>query len=164
MRASTLSLRPDAGTRGFTLIELMVTIAILGILASLAEPAYTSVIANQRVKTAASDMYISLTSARSEALKRNANITIAPVGSSWQSGWVVQTASNATLSRVVAPSDVTVGTTTDSSLPASIVYTASGRLQGSSAPSFLISSPHTSSKRCVSIDLSGRPYIKASAC
>src|SRR5438094_10037688 len=76
---------------GFTIIELMTTMVILGILITIAIPSFNDLIVSTRVKGAASDIYGALTFARSEALKRNINVTVGPVtaGGQWVNGWQV---------------------------------------------------------------------------
>jgi prepilin-type N-terminal cleavage/methylation domain-containing protein len=74
---------------GFTLIELMVTITIVGILLAIGVPSFRGFVAGQRVKTASYDISSVLTYARSEALKRNADVVITPNTGGWQNGWCV---------------------------------------------------------------------------
>lgn len=62
------------GSRGFTLVELMVTVAVLGIIAVVAVPAMTDMINNSRVRGASEEVTGALQLARSEALKRNQRI------------------------------------------------------------------------------------------
>jgi len=156
--------RPKLGRQGFTLAELLIVMAIVGILASLAAPAFSQFIKSQRIKSMASDLNASLTLARSEAIKRNANATITPTGT-WQGGWQI-TVPN--LSPPPAP-DIVVETHSaftglTVSGPAAVTYQSSGRVQGTTAPTFTISATGVSDQRCVSVDLSGRPNVKASAC
>jgi prepilin-type N-terminal cleavage/methylation domain-containing protein len=65
------------GSFGFTLVELIVTLTIVGILSALAGPAITTLIANQRLSGQANDLLADLTYSRSEAVKRSSGFTIA---------------------------------------------------------------------------------------
>lgn len=60
--------------RGFTLIELMVTVAILGVLLSMGVSGYQTWIANSRARTTAESIQNGLSLARSEAIRRNAKV------------------------------------------------------------------------------------------
>lgn len=65
-----LSRRP----RGVTLIELVIAIAIFGILMMLAVPAFTTFLQNTKVKNAAETTMHGLNLARAEAVRRNATV------------------------------------------------------------------------------------------
>jgi len=80
--------------RGVTLIELIVTISIAGILLSMAMPSFTSIINSTRLTTYANEWVAALNLARSEAVKRGVQISIRRKGSTnqnWDSGWDVFT-------------------------------------------------------------------------
>jgi type IV fimbrial biogenesis protein FimT len=84
------SSRRGAGTRGFTLIEAMVVLAIVAILAGLAGPSFRQLIGTMQAKSASFDLINDLALARSEALKRNERVRIRPAGDGdWSAGWVV---------------------------------------------------------------------------
>lgn len=88
-------------TLGFTAIELLITIAILGVLAALASPSLRDTVERWRVRQALEGMTATVYYARSEAIKRGGNITIrkeanntggctaAPTNEDWGCGWVV---------------------------------------------------------------------------
>lgn len=65
-----------AANKGFTLIELLVTVALFGILAAIAVPFMGDLIAERRVATSAQEFMAAHRLARSEAIKRGANIVI----------------------------------------------------------------------------------------
>lgn len=153
--------RLRAAQSGFTMTELLAVVAIIGILASLAAPSFSEMIKNQKVKSMATDLNASLALARSEALKRNRDVTLAPTtAGSWQSGWQIADPDN--VGSNIDVHSAFAGLTATG--PDSVVYRSSGRIQGGVAPAFNISAEGTSTQRCVSVDLSGRPYVKAVAC
>lgn len=68
--------RSRKGDGGFTLIELIVTVLVLGILASIAAPSWLAFINNQRVRTVNDRVLQSLRSAQSEAKRTKRDVTI----------------------------------------------------------------------------------------
>jgi type IV fimbrial biogenesis protein FimT len=84
--------------RGFTLIELMVTMAILVILATLAAPSFQQTIASSRLTSTTNELFTSLTQARTDAVRQGKRMTICVSndGSScatastvtWSAGWI----------------------------------------------------------------------------
>lgn len=82
-----LDLQNNQRQQGFTLIELMIAITLLGILLSIALPSYRSFIQNSRIRNAAESISNGLQVARAEAVKRNAPVQFKlQVDSSWSVG------------------------------------------------------------------------------
>lgn len=83
---------------GFTLIELMVTIAILAIVLTIATPSFTNIILSNRIDSIAHELHDGLQLARSEAIMRkgavrvcrsNADNDDCAAGSDWTAGWLI---------------------------------------------------------------------------
>lgn len=82
---------------GFTLVELMVTLAVGFILLTVAVPVYSDLLKNSRLKTQANDFVTSLQLARSEAIKRNNYVTVCKSANGsacassggWEQGWII---------------------------------------------------------------------------
>jgi len=148
--------------RGFTLLELMAAVAVAAILVGVGVPSYQRFIATQRVKTAVSTLNYSLLYARSEAIKRNAVVEVAPVGNCWQDGWEVSV-DGTVLAREAGYPDLMIAA---SAAPApALSYNAEGRVEGAATP-FQVSSRGSDdvARRCVSVDLSGLPSVQAATC
>ncbi|MFD2273237.1 GspH/FimT family pseudopilin [Undibacterium arcticum] len=75
--------------KGFTLIELMITLTIAAILLAIGVPSFRSLIQNQRMTTTVNDLFffaINLT--RSQALQMGGRVDLAPIDNAdWSKGW-----------------------------------------------------------------------------
>jgi len=69
---------------GFTLIELMVVLSVIGIMAALAFPSFSQQILQDRVVTTANQLNSAYKFARSEAVKRDKPINLVVSNNSWQ--------------------------------------------------------------------------------
>lgn len=151
--------RAPLAMRGFTMVELMITIAILAVLAAMAVPSFSRLMASQKVGNSASDLYIALVKARGEAIKRNANVVLAPAGGDWGNGWQITDQASGT----VVDTHGSLGGTTVTG-PASVIYQGSGRIQGAVTPFELSSTVSGVTPRCITVNLTGRPSVEAAAC
>ena len=83
--------------RGFTIIELMITVAIVGILVAAAAPGYQDWVATTRLNSHTNEFVTALHYARSEAVKRNVAVSVCKTSSgadcvttgTWAQGWMV---------------------------------------------------------------------------
>ncbi len=76
--SSVVSVAALARPAGFTLIELIVSVAVLAIVIILAVPSLTNLMLDAGLKTTAIDVHNTMAYARSEAIKRNAIVDIIP--------------------------------------------------------------------------------------
>jgi type IV fimbrial biogenesis protein FimT len=141
-------------SKGFTLVEVMVVLAILAILLGIGMPGYRTLIAQQRVKTTATDLHSALALARSEAIKRNRMVTLSPSVDGWSAGWAIaspEAGQPALLNHIQVSGVVIVG-------PADVAFSASGRRpSGAVDVVFVVSSADDGDKvSCVTLAIDGR--------
>ncbi len=85
---------------GFTLIELMITLIVMGVVIFIAVPNFADLIRNNRLTTSSNELVIAMQIARSEAVKRSADVTVCARASdgsqtcsnnagTWPDGWLV---------------------------------------------------------------------------
>jgi len=90
-------LTPSARQHGFTLVELIVTIALLAILTTLAIPSFSEMLRQWRRDSATRELTTTLQLARSESIKSSRQIVVCPStdqescadGTEWNTGWIV---------------------------------------------------------------------------
>lgn len=76
--------------RGFTLIELIITVTIAAIVLAIGVPSFQGMMRNNRITAHTNDFLSSLNLARSEAIKRGQRVALAPtVAGDWGQGWTV---------------------------------------------------------------------------
>jgi len=74
---------------GFTLVELILTVAIIGIVLGIGLPSFQSMIINNRLTAQANSLVGALNLARSESIKRNKLVVVGKTGTNWKDGWEV---------------------------------------------------------------------------
>lgn len=104
--------------RGFNILELMVTLTVAAVALGLGIPTFTEVLANNRMAGAANDLITSIHTARTEAVKRRATVTLC-ASSNWSdanpncnlgggaAGWIAFFDANGDVS-VDAPGDTVI--------------------------------------------------------
>lgn len=146
-------------SRGFTLIELMVVVTIAALMLGLGIPSFKSFLAGQRVKTAAGDFANAAIYARSEAIKRNAEVSLAAAAGGWKDGWSVKAGALALSEQAAFPALAMTSAVTE------VVYLGNGRIKEQVQVSSLqVSAEGASSARCIAFDLSGLPRSRLGNC
>jgi type IV fimbrial biogenesis protein FimT len=103
-----ITARPRAWNSGagFTLVELIVTVSVASVLLAVAVPSFNEMIVSSRLTAQSNDMLAAINLARSEAIKRNASVTLCRAEASsttcaagagvWQN-WIIRTNAGAVL-------------------------------------------------------------------
>ncbi len=144
---------------GFSLIEIMVVVAVMVVLAGVGVPAMQEMVVNQRIKTTTSDLFSSILRARSEAIKRNTDVSMTP-SASWNTGWTIPSpnAGEPALLNLSTRSSIVVAGPANG-----ITFSSAGRLKGTGNVTFNVSSTK-GTPRCITIDLGGRPNVQPHSC
>ena len=142
------------GARGFTLVELMIVLAVVAIFASLAGPSFRELTATQKVRSAVSALNESLWLARSEAIKRNADVAFE--FDDVADGWTIQSG-GATLHTQDPFSSVASGA-------ARFVFNGYGRLTERDGVPLTVQVSDAGVAQCVTVTSTGRTTAEDGAC
>lgn len=128
---------------GFTLIELIVTLAIGVLLMAVAIPSLTTYKRNAELTSAANSLIAGMNAARGEAMKRGLNAMVVPAnnGSDWNQGWIVFVDNNK--SQTYSSTDTLV--LSQAALPSTLSVTATG--SASDSPPYIMFDASGYSKR-----------------
>lgn len=150
---------------GFTLIEMMVTIAVMAILLAIAVPSFTNATLGSKLSSYANSFVASAHLARSEAIKRNAAVTLcastdgascATTGG-WQQGWIVLSGTTVIQRQQALPAGMLF---TEAGGVLSIIYQSSGINATSTTLTLCRATPSVGSQqREISISATGRPSV-----
>ncbi len=83
----TITMKYRRSARGFTLIELIIVLLIVAVLAAVGVPMLSEFVADQRVRTTASDIVGEIAFARAKAIEQSRRVYIERTGVSWNNGW-----------------------------------------------------------------------------
>lgn len=158
---------------GFTLLELMITIAIAAILLAIALPSFQSSLRSNRVATATNEALASLSLARSEAIRntRGAGVCASADGSScgadWNSGWLVW--SDADGDGVIDAGEIVrysqgKASVTMTGSAATLNFDRRGRASGGLQTISIAPSDATTPARCITINMTGQTRVAQAAC
>lgn len=163
---------------GFTLVELMIGLVIAAILLTVAVPAFTTFIQNNRVTSQANELVTALNLARSEAVGRGSSISVCPSsdgatctgGTDWAIGWIVvrDSANSGAVSITGTPLRIWGSLAGGSTLsgPAFVRFLSTGGAGAGTAPSFSLSIPDCTGDlaRAVQINAAGRVQATPASC
>ena len=172
-------------TKGFTLIELMMGIALAAILVTMAAPSFNSAMKNNKIVAETNELIADINFARSEAVKRGIRVvlcrSVSPSNSTpscggstsnWSSGWLVfadtdadnvYTAANDILVRIGNPADVDVTIKTNNAADQDLIYNPDGTTStGGNVAVFAICDGRGKDHgRQVQVSATGRPRLVA---
>jgi type IV fimbrial biogenesis protein FimT len=88
---SDLHLRGTVATpAGFSLVELMVTLAVAAILLGIGIPGFSELIENQKIAATTADFVAAINLTRSAAIQRGMRVDLVPAdGKNWAAGWII---------------------------------------------------------------------------
>ena len=160
--------RKPGASQGFTLVELMVTVAVMVILAAIAMPSMTALINNVRVSGQTEELVASLQLARAEAIRRNARVTVCAgtgIVCSGSATWGNWTVFGRDTTAAIATTDVIRNTAANASVDvtgpaAGIIYKPSGMIDTLQT----LQVGHAGNDRCISVLVSGVVTVTRGAC
>lgn len=149
-------------SQGFTLFELMMTLAVVGVVAALSVPMFGDIVKNNRLATQVNNMLASLNYARNETVTRGANVRLEPIvaGTDWTAGWRVRVDGNndgdfSDTEDMVLRNFEEVESSSLTSSVNTITYSPEGQAQSTATLTLVANECTDGHKRVVNVKLSG---------
>ena len=145
--------------RGFTVIELMIAILVLGVLVTIAAPSFAEILKQNRLAAQTNSIVASLNYARGETINQGTDVFITPntAGTNWSGGWVVR---SGTIGGPILRTFDGFENSTLTASSATINYQADGSIAGGAVINLTVTPSKCSTgdndQRQVSIALSGQ--------
>lgn len=163
---------------GFNLLELMVTLAVLGVVVAIAIPNFSSTSLSSRGRAITLDLQTALSLARQEAIKSHSTTTLCAVNatqngcatagtSNWTSGWIItrQDGTNPVVVRAWQPTNVSLLSVTavDDS---QFTFSSSGRASAGGRFEVAVGRAADNGyyQRCIEFSLIGQSFVSEGAC
>ena len=141
--------------KGFTLIELMVTIVLAAIVISIALPSFERSIASSQLQSTTQDLIATINTARMQSVSTRQNITISPDGGSWSNGWALAYGADAVEQDVAFETAGKVSVTREDSV-GPITFLSRGGVVGGGAELSVCHSDGAINGRTVSLNFLGK--------
>lgn len=160
-----------ASSRGFTLYELMVTLAVASVIISFGVPGFQSYVQNSRAVTHTNDLITALNLVRSEATRRRIPIDLCASddgatcsgANDWSTGWIAVTPANEVLRVWPARSG---GPGVLQADVARVSFQARGSLPAGTSPTFALQLPYCKNdgRRVITVSVAGRIAVDRVLC
>ncbi|MEG3790069.1 GspH/FimT family pseudopilin [Lysobacter sp. CCNWLW3] len=173
---------PSGNSQGFTLLELVVAIAIVAILVGWGLPSFQESLRSNRVATSANELIATMSLARSEALRspQGGRVCTSADGSScgggWGDGWIVWTDRNndnaptadEVMRYVRAPAQIALTVAADAGSTTVFQFDTRGRLRDGNARNFTLRpqecSPGANQVRTIVVAATGQLRMQRELC
>lgn len=152
--------------RGFTIIELMVVVAVLAIIATVAVPSFQQIIENNRLATEANRIFSAMSYARSEAVRVGDDASMTAATGGFSNGWCVHLGANCTGADILRQFEA--GDLAYSSSGNQVTFNARGEMKNANfqiaVEPLNCDSGEVDKRRVISVSLSGRASIQTGDC
>lgn len=156
--------------KGFTLLELMISLLVLAIALAVGAPLLSGYTQNQSIKNTAQLLNMDFNYAREQAVLRRANVVVTAAQDDWNKGWTIRDTTNNTLLKQRDDISSGVGLSVTPATGTSLSFNSQGWVSGTSITSISIDTSDTNAscierrKRKISITAVGQITLTREAC
>lgn len=169
--------RPFVCFYGFTLVELLITLIVAGILAAVAVPGFQQFVASNQLTTSTNDLIADLALSRSEAIRRaraivvcaSSNGTGCTTSTTFASGWIIFVDSDnngavSTGEEIIRRHEALKGVATVTGSVTSLTYSRGGYSAASAQVQIGLCHSRIRKSRTISIETTGRSSLSQGTC